>query len=254
VPYGSHTIVQVLAASLLGGLVGLDRTALCQFMLSQPVVVAPLAGWLLGDLNAGLVIGGILELLWVMDLPVGTFVPADSTVAAVAATSIAAIGGKGGLPTTGFALFLTTGMVPVTMFADHLMRTRNASIPEHALAKRGMPTEGSITRWHLAGLVAFFLKSFLLCFGLVSVGLLLLPWFDRTPEQVHQAMALYVLLLPFLGAASMLRKLSVKSLDRSLLVGFLIGIVCIQVLRVPALAAIPLAAAGGWAMVRTHGA
>jgi mannose PTS system EIIC component len=227
-----------------------------QFMLSQPIVAAPLTGWLLGDLNAGLVIGGILELIWVMDIPVGTFVPADSTIMAVAATAVAAIGGRGHaeLSEIGFCLLLSAGMVPVTMFADHLMRQRNAQIPELALGKSGRPTEASVTVWHLAGLVAFFLKGFLLSLGLILAGLPLLMLFERAPEHYHRAMILFVMLLPFLGAAATMRRLSVRNLDRTLLVGFLVGIVCVLLLRLPLLATVPLAVAGGWIEVRSHAA
>src|SRR5512139_287056 len=139
-----HMMSQVLLAAFIGGMIGLDRTALGQFMISQPVIAGPLTGWLLGDLTAGLVIGGTLELIWVLDMPIGTFVPADSTVAAVSATAIAALTGgllPAQLPVIGFSLLLTVGMVPVTMFADHLMRQRNAQIPELALSPGGRPTE-----------------------------------------------------------------------------------------------------------------
>ena len=245
------TITQVLVAAVICGIIGLDRTALGQFMISQPVVAGPLTGWLLGDVTAGIVIGGTLELIWVLDMPIGTFVPADSTVAA---TAVAAIGGGGhaGLPVIGFSLLLTVIMVPVTMFADHLMRRRNARIPELVLGASGLPTERRLTVWHLAGLIAFFLKSFTLCLGLVPAGLVALAWFDRAPDYAHRAMILFVMLLPFLGAAAMVRRLSVSSLDRSLLIGFAVGIVCIQLLRMPVLAAVPLAAAGGWLGVRIH--
>jgi len=251
-----HTVQQVLAAACIGGLIGLDRTALGQFMISQPVVAGPLTGWLLGDLEAGLIIGGILELLWVMDLPIGTFVPADSTVTTVAATAIASIGGGGHaeLAVVGLSLLMTVLMVPVTMFADHLMRQRNRQIPELALGKTGRPTERSVTVWHLAGLIAFFLKSFLLCLGIVPAGLVVLSWFPQAPESFHHAMILFVMLLPFLGAAAMVRRLSVSNRDRMLLIGFLIGVVCVQLLRLPVLAAVPFAAAGGWLGVRSRGA
>jgi mannose/fructose/N-acetylgalactosamine-specific phosphotransferase system component IIC len=253
--FDSQMIVQVFAAAAIGGLIGLDRTAVGQFMVSQPVVAGPLTGWLLGDVTAGLVIGGVLELIWVLDLPIGTFVPADSTVAAVAATAIAAIGGGGRseLPVIGFSLLLTVIMVPVTMFADHLMRQRNRQIPELALGSRGVPTEASVTRWHLAGLIAFFLKSFTLCLGFVSAGVLLVAWFLGAPEPVQRAMMLFVLFLPFLGVASMARRLSTSTLDRSMLIGFLVGAACVVLLEMPVPAAVLLAAAGGWMEVRVRG-
>ena len=254
--FDTHMIIPVLVAALIGGMIGLDRTALGQFMISQPVVAGPLTGWLLGDVTAGFVIGGTLELIWVLDMPIGTFVPADSTVAAVAATAVAALGSTipGQLPVIGFCLLLTVGMVPVTMFADHLMRQRNAQIPELAMTSSGQPTEASVTFWHLGGMVAFFLKAFLLCLVLVPAGLVLVSGFLALPDAVHRAMSLFVTFLPLLGAACVARKLSMNTLDRTLLIGFVIGAVSVQLFPVPELIAIMLAAGGGWIGMRFHGA
>jgi PTS system mannose-specific IIC component len=254
-PFDGHVVSQIAIAALLGGFIGLDRTAVGQFMISQPVVAGPLTGWVLGDVTAGLVIGGVLELIWVLDLPIGTFVPADSTVAAVAATAIAAIGGEGRseFSVIGFSLLLTVIMVPVTMFADHLMRQRNRQIPDLALGRDGLPTEARVTLWHLAGLIAFFLKSVVLCLGFIPAGILLVGWFRGAPELYGKALALFVMFLPLLGAASMLRKLSMNILDRSLLIGFCIGAVCVLVLRAPVPVAVLLATMGGWVEVRTRG-
>jgi PTS system mannose-specific IIC component len=250
-----HTMVQVLTAALLGGLIGLDRTAVGQFMVSQPVVAGPLTGWALGDPLSGLVIGGMLELVWVLDMPIGTFVPADSTVAAVASTAIAVIGSHGALqlPVIGFSLLLTTAMAQLTMFADHLMRQRNARLPEFALAAAGV-TETRIAIAHLAGLVAFFLKSFVLCLVLVPAGLLALSGFVRLPEVVHRAMTLFVTLLPILGVAAVARKLSIRTLDRHLLIGCAIGAACVLLLHVPMPVTAALAAVAGWLGGRTYGA
>jgi len=140
------------------------------------------------------------------------------------------------------------------MFADHLMRKRNAQIPELALSPSGGPTESSVTVWHLAGLIAFFLKAFLLCLALVPAGLFLVSRFLALPDAVHRAMSLFVTFLPLLGVASVARKLSIYTLDRTLLIGFLIGAVSVQMFHVPELAAIMLAAGGGWMGMRVHDA
>lgn len=250
-----HTVGRILAAAVMGGLVGLDRTAAGQFMISSPVVAGPITGWLLGDLTAGLVIGGVLELIWVLDLPVGTFVPADSTVATVSATSVAAIGGGGGseLSVIGFCLLLTTMMVPVTMYGDQLVRQRNRRIVERALGRGGTATATRVSFWHLAGLLAFFLKAFTLCLGFTAVGVVLLTWFLKAPDAYQRAMTLFVLFLPLLGVASMARKLSMSVLDRSMLLGFLIGAVCVSLFKTPVLAAVVLASIGGWVEVRFRG-
>ena len=87
-----HAVAIIFGVALVGGILGLDRTAAGQFMISQPIVAGPLTGWILGDMAAGLVIGAILELIWVLDMPVGAFVPADSTIGAVSATALTVLG------------------------------------------------------------------------------------------------------------------------------------------------------------------
>ncbi len=82
-----------VADFLIGGALavglGLDRTAAFQFMVSRPIVAAPLTGWLIGDAMAGLQIGAMIELLWLGRLPVGAAVPPDDTQVAIGATILA---------------------------------------------------------------------------------------------------------------------------------------------------------------------
>ncbi len=57
--------------SLLGGVLGLDTVSFPQAMLSRPIVGATLAGAILGDAAAGLLVGATLELFAVDTLPFG---------------------------------------------------------------------------------------------------------------------------------------------------------------------------------------
>ncbi len=241
-----HLLICILTAAVVGGLIGLDRTAVGQVMLSQPVVAAPFVGWVLGEPLTGLIIGGTLELIWVLDIPVGTFVPADSTIAAVAGTAIAVLGGGAAEPPViGFSLLLTVLMAPASMLADQLMRQRNARIPDYASVS-GTPTELSVTFWHLAGLMAFFLKSFVQLLIVIPAGIIAVSLFQRGPAALHRAMELYLQVLPLLGIASAARKLTVNMLDRRLLAGFLIGAVFVSWLRLPAAMAVAIAGGAAW--------
>jgi PTS system mannose-specific IIC component len=81
----------ILAAlSLFGGLLSLDRTAFFQTMVSRPIVAGPVAGYLLGDFEAGCWCAILLEFLWLMRLPIGGAVPPDDALATLAAVSAAA--------------------------------------------------------------------------------------------------------------------------------------------------------------------
>ena len=222
--FDMHLLSQIFCVALVGGIFGLDRTAAGQFMISQPIVAGPLIGWMLGDTTAGLVIGAVLELIWVLDMPVGTFVPADSTVGAVSATAIAALGGRGHATPDliGFSVLLTTAMVPATMAVDGAIRKLNSRLADRAVSAPGEDAGKKLSRAHLTGLAVFFLKSFVyLVF--VPAGLFAVSLFARMPEKTHNAMALFVKLLPLLGAALFVRKLSIRNLDRFFLAGFVVA-------------------------------
>lgn len=243
------TLQKILLIAAVGGLLSLDRTALGQFMVSEPIVAAPLVGWFLGDTAAGVVIGIVLEMLWVLDLPVGTFVPADSTIAAIAATAIAVLGNRGepALPgVIGFSLLLTSGMAPVTMLADRFIRNQNARLAVWVLDAGDADADRRLVTAHLTGLVVFYLKSVILLLVLVPAGLGAVQVYNAMPGKFHAAMTLFVRLLLFLGAAIVIRKLSRDVMDRSVLFGAASAIIGTLVIPVHPGITVIIAAAAGW--------
>lgn len=246
--FDAHMIMAVLGVAVIGGLLGLDRTAAGQFMVSQPIVAGPLTGWALGDASAGFVIGAVLELIWLLDVPVGSFVPANATVGTVSATAIAVLGMPGGatLPVIGFSVLFTAAIVPLTMGADSLVRTGNSKLIEKAMAPAIGGRARLISRAHLSGLLVFFLKSFILCLVIVPAGLAAVLLFDRLPGTVHRALALFVKLLPIAGAALVARKLSIRDFDGFVLMGFVIAAVFGLLIPVPSLIVPLLAVTAGW--------
>ncbi|MCS7230607.1 MAG: PTS sugar transporter subunit IIC [Elusimicrobiota bacterium] len=70
---------QILIISLLAGLIHLDILVFGQFMISRPIVVGGLLGYLLGIPQYGILIGVLFELLYIVEIPVGVKVPVDAT-------------------------------------------------------------------------------------------------------------------------------------------------------------------------------
>jgi mannose/fructose/N-acetylgalactosamine-specific phosphotransferase system component IIC len=243
-----HMILTIVGIALVGGIIGLDRTAVGQFMISQPIVVGPLTGWMLGDPVAGIVIGAVLELIWVLDMPIGAFVPADATISAVSATAIAALGSPGGssLPVIGFSILLTAAMAPATMKADDIVRHWNSRLADGLVSGPGPNPGRSLARAHLSGIPAFFLKSFILYLVFLPAGIAAVSAFNYLPDRVHEAMSLFVKLLPLLGAALVVRKLSIRTVDLFLLSGFMIATLAGLLFHAPALMIILLTVTGGW--------
>ncbi len=244
----SHTVLAVFGIAAVGGIIGLDRTAVGQFMVSQPIVAGPFAGWLLGDLTAGSVIGAALELIWLLDMPIGTFVPADATVGTMSATAIAALGSSSGasLPVIGFSILLTTVMVPITMRADGVIRKWNSRFADVAQGASAADMGQAVARAQVIGVALFFLKSFILYCIFIPFGIEALKFFGYLPVPFTQAMALFVKLLPMLGVALVARKLSVRLFDRFLMSGFVCAVFFGIFMHFPALVVLLIAVIAGW--------
>ena len=81
--------VDIFLASLWGGVVALDTTAVLQIMISRPIVACSVAGLILGNFPLGFLMGLLQELLYISELPVGAAKFAESNVGSTAAATIA---------------------------------------------------------------------------------------------------------------------------------------------------------------------
>jgi len=91
--------MDLLRLSALGGVLGLDGTAVGQFMLSRPLVAGAAAGWAVGDAALGITIGVVLELYLLVSFPSGgARFPEGATATVVAVSSAAPFAGAGVVP------------------------------------------------------------------------------------------------------------------------------------------------------------
>ncbi len=105
--------MDILIISLLGGLMASDATAAGQFMLSRPIVCAPVVGLITGDIQSGLMVGIIMELVWISVIPLGNAVPPDSTVVAVAAAYLGSVFSPASPEASrGFIVFTVLLLIP----------------------------------------------------------------------------------------------------------------------------------------------
>ena len=81
-------LIRIALATLAGTILCLDRIAF-QLMLSRPIIVAPVAGLILGAPLTGLWVGALIEVFWINKAPLGTYLPPnDSIVAVVTAITV----------------------------------------------------------------------------------------------------------------------------------------------------------------------
>lgn len=86
------TWTQVLLTSVWGGLLALERRAFLQAMISRPLVAGTVTGALLSDVEAGLGVGVVFELLHLGGASLGGAHADHDTLPAVAGASLAASG------------------------------------------------------------------------------------------------------------------------------------------------------------------
>lgn len=174
-------LLRAVLLSLAGGVLSLDRTAAFQTMVSRPIVVGPLIGYLLGNAGAGLMVGVTLELLLIGDLPVGAYVPVHETGLTVLVTAITVMSlgpGAGPSPGEGYfsgAMQLIPGVLLVTIpvskvyqRADTLARSMNRRFFHSACSSLESGGSVNVVRENMKGLVPFFLTNVIALFITVT--------------------------------------------------------------------------------------
>ncbi len=156
----------MLPLSLLGGLVGLDGTSVGQFMVSRPLVVGTLTGWLVGEPHLGAAIGAVLEIYLLVSFPTG-----GSRFPEGATATVVAVGAAGaGAGPEALALGVAVGLVwgHVGGFSITGLRRFNAIlVPQEG---RPAPSAGRLTLLHLTTIGLDFARGALVTAGGLVVG------------------------------------------------------------------------------------
>jgi mannose/fructose/N-acetylgalactosamine-specific phosphotransferase system component IIC len=84
-----------LLISIAAGLLYIQRRMLGDMQLERPIVVGPLIGLLLGNLQMGLTVGASFELIFMGAASIGGAVPPNLVIASVLGTTFAITTGKG---------------------------------------------------------------------------------------------------------------------------------------------------------------
>ena len=156
----------MLRLSLLGGVVGLDGTSVGQFMVSRPLVVGVLTGWLAGEPLLGAAIGAVLEIYLLVSFPTG-----GSRFPEGATATVVAVGAAGaGAGPEALALGVAVGLVwgHVGGFSITLLRRLNADlVPDEG---QPTPSAGRLTGLHLTTVGLDFARGALVTAAGLGVG------------------------------------------------------------------------------------
>jgi PTS system mannose-specific IIC component len=209
------SIAEYLTTGTLAVLLGLDRVALLQCMISRPLVAAPLTGWLLGVPLAGLEVGVLLELLWLGRLPVGAVIPPDDTQVAIGATTLVLLLerllGLHGMPAVILCVLVAIPLGKVGQYCDSRARQANDRLMARALSAVEAGDDRRIERLHLLGSGHFALAGLVTCATVIAVGMLVLyplaPLLIGTVRETGLSLQYSFTLI---GAATLLGTLNVR--------------------------------------------
>jgi len=79
---------EVLIIAIIAGLVSIDTASGWQVMISQPVVSCPILGLIFGYPELGLLMGILLELPWLINIPMGGVHGSEGNLGAIVAASL----------------------------------------------------------------------------------------------------------------------------------------------------------------------
>jgi mannose/fructose/N-acetylgalactosamine-specific phosphotransferase system component IIC len=159
---------------LWGTLVAVDLVSVPQAMISRPLVAGAVAGWLAGDIEAGLRVGVVLELFALDVLPIGAVRYPDYGPATVVATAFAT-----GSPWE-FSLGLSVGLglllAVVGGWSLMLVRRWNARSIQRRAAALAAGESGAIRRLQYGGLLRDAARGALLTAGGLAAAWALSRW------------------------------------------------------------------------------
>lgn len=174
----------ILLLSILGGIILLDKQAIGEFGISQPIVACPLIGFIFGEFSTGFILGSALQLIWTGALPLGSKEPLDNQGAGIVAIS----------------LFILATTMPINVTYEKMLFTSLlfggvASLIGQSLSQAQKKlnnklfthvgknsTDKLIITTHFTGLITAFLRGFVLILFLLVLFILISPLIKLLPD------------------------------------------------------------------------
>jgi PTS system mannose-specific IID component len=192
-----------------------------QFMLWRPLISGAGAGLLLGDLQTGLIIGGGVELTWLVLVNIGGAAPPDVTMGGIIAVAVAVFTGTRDVG-VALAAALPSALLAQQGWSLGFMINTFWIHREDAAAERG--DIKAAERIHLVGFSTWFIIYFLISFASVYWGIPALQSFiGSLPAWLMGGLATAGGLLPALGITLLLSQFLTNVNWPYFLIGFILA-------------------------------
>ena len=198
-------------------------------LLSRPLVLGPLVGFVLGDTSQGVIIGATLELIFMGNIKVGAAIPPDVITGGVLGTAFAIMSGKG--PAIALAI-----AVPVSILAEMVISGLFVFRPMFNSSFNRYAEEGNfnkIERLHVASGLLKPLLMGLLTFVALQFGSDAMKAFLNTiPVWVQSGLQVAGNMLPAVGFALLMNLM----FNQKVAAYFFLGFILASYLKLPMIA------------------
>jgi fructoselysine and glucoselysine-specific PTS system IIC component len=185
----------------------------------RPIVVAPVVGLLLGNVQIGLALGASLELLFLGSVSIGAYIPPDANSAGILCTAYAILLGLDAETAVGLAMPIGSIMVALSNLFSPVTNGLSGLAPKYAAA--GQDKKIVALHWLIA--LVYTPVKFVVIFAAVYFGSDAVAWvLDVVPAYVLTGFSIAANMLPVLGFAMLGRMIFTKALMPFFFLGFLL--------------------------------
>ena len=211
-------LIQNTLIALVAYISQLDERYLGASMMNRPIIIGPIVGLILGDLQKGTLIGAALEAMFIGIVTIGAALPPDVGVASTIATALAIQSGA----STNVAVTLAMPFAVVAQGLNMLAFTLNSytikkgrdAIKKHHLA--------SMQRWQFFPLILR-LPSGILTFLVLQLGTTAAQsLISLLPTKLMTSFSVAAGLLPAVGFAMLIQMMINKKIAPYFFIGFIL--------------------------------
>ena len=213
------SIILVVLVAFLAGMEGI----LDEFQFHQPLVACTLIGFVTGNLEAGIVLGGTLQMIALGWANIGAAVAPDAALASVASAIILVLGGQGvkGVPS---AIAIAVPLAVAGLFLTMIVRT--IAVPIVHLMDAAAE-EGNIRKVEMWHIIAVCLQGVRI--AVPAAALLFIPaqtvqsFLESMPAWLTDGMAIGGGMVVAVGYALVINMMATKEVWPFFVIGFVVA-------------------------------
>ncbi|MGX7205187.1 PTS mannose/fructose/sorbose transporter subunit IIC [Enterococcus pingfangensis] len=213
------SMVLVVIVAFLAGMEGI----LDEFQFHQPLVACTLIGLVTGNLEAGIVLGGSLQMIALGWANIGAAVAPDAALASVASAIILVLGGQG-VKGVSSAIAIAVPLAVAGLFLTMIVRTLAVPIVHFMDAAAEKGEMGKVEMWHI---VAVCMQGVRI--AIPAAALLVIPadtvrgFLESMPAWLTDGMAIGGGMVVAVGYAMVINMMATKEVWPFFAIGFAIA-------------------------------